>query len=163
MGDRKRSRIEGLLLGWLLLGMALLAFVQVVMRYLFHSGFSWGSEVNRYLCVALTFSGAAFGVEKGSHFSMDALYRILPERFKPFLEVLIHLLSALIYSAVAGYGLVQVCRLYRFSSHSPALQLPMFVPYLIIPLGCGLMAWRSLRLLFVRKSRLGGKKTEDCR
>jgi hypothetical protein len=26
----------------------------------------------------------------------------------------------------------------------------MFIPYLVIPLGCSLMAWRSLRLIFVR-------------
>ncbi len=149
MRYRERARkIEGLILGWLLLGMALLAFVQVVMRYLFHSGLPWGDEVNRYLGVVLTFAGAALGVEKGTHFSMDILCRILPERFRPLLVKLIHLLSALIYAGVAGYGVIQVNRLYRFSSHSPALQMPMYIPYLIIPLGCSLMAWRSLRLIF---------------
>jgi len=161
MRYRKRAQqIEGLVLGWLLLGMALLAFLQVVMRYLFHSGFSWGEEVNRYLCVVLTFGGAALGIEKGSHFTMDALYRIMPERFKPFLASLIHLISALIYAVVAGYGIIQVSRLYRFSSHSPALQMPMFIPYLVIPLGCSLMAWRSLRLLF-RPVAAAGNSSSD--
>jgi len=152
MQFRKESRqVEGLVLGWLVLGMAVLAFVQVVMRYLFHSGFSWGDELNRYLCVVLTFGGAALGVEKGSHFTMDAaLHRVLPEKIRPFLEILIHLISALIYVVVTGYGIIQISRLYRFSSHSPALQIPMFIPYLVIPLGCSLMAWRSLRLIFVR-------------
>ena len=156
MRFRKRAQeIEGLVLGWLLLGMALLAFVQVVMRYLFHSGFSWGEEVNRYLCVVLTFGGAALGIEKGSHFTMDVLYRILPEQVRPFLESLIHLLSALIYTVVAGYGIIQVSRLHHFNSHSPALQIPMFIPYLVIPLGCSLMAWRSLRLVFRRSATAG--------
>ncbi len=144
----KARKIEGLLLGWLLLGMALLAFVQVVMRYFFHSGLSWGDEVNRYLGVVLTFVGAALGVEKGSHFSMDVLYRVLPERLQPLLKKLIYLLSALIYAGVAGFGIIQVGRLYHFHSQSPALQLPMYIPYLIIPLGCTLMAWRSLCLIF---------------
>jgi len=161
MRFRKRAQeIEGLVLGWLLLGMALLAFVQVVMRYLFHSGFSWGEEVNRYLCVVLTFGGAALGIEKGSHFTMDVLYRILPEQVRPFLESLIHLLSALIYTVVAGYGIIQVSRLYHFSSHSPALQIPMFIPYLVIPLGCSLMAWRSLRLVF-RPVAAAGNNSSD--
>ena len=151
----KAQKIEGLVLGWLLLGMALLAFVQVVMRYLFHSGLPWGDEVNRYFGVGLTFAGAALGVEKGSHFTMDVLYRVLPERFQPLLKKLIHLLSALIYAGVAGYGVIQVSRLYRFHSHSPALQLPMYIPYLIIPLGCSLMAWRSLRLIFIDKAGNG--------
>lgn len=153
--QKKAQSVEGLILGWLLLVMALLAFVQVVMRYLFHSGFSWGEEVNRYLCVVLTLGGAALGIEKGSHFTMDALYRVLPERVKPFLTTLIHLLSALIYAVVAGYGTVQIRRLYRFSSHSPALQIPMFIPYLVIPLGCSLMAWRCLYLACKRTAAPG--------
>ena len=148
MRQPQRARYEGLFLGWLLLGMALFAFLQVVLRYLFHSGFAWGEELNRYLCILLTFAGAALGVERGSHFSMDALSRVLPARTRIWLERLVLLLSAVIYGIVAGYGILQVIRLQRFASHSPALQLPMSGLYLIIPLGCGLMAWRSLRRIF---------------
>ncbi len=144
----RRARCEGLLLGWLLLVMALFAFLQVVLRYLFHSGFSWGEELNRYLCILLTFAGAALGVERGSHFSMDILRRVLPPGPGLWVRRLVLLLSGLIYAVTAWYGFIQVFRLQRFASHSPALQLPMSALYLVIPLGCGLMAWRSFRGLF---------------
>ncbi len=152
MRHPKRARYEGLLLGWLLLGMALFAFLQVVLRYLFHSGFAWGEELNRYLCILLTFAGAALGVERGSHFSMDVLQRILPPGARIWHERITLLLTAIIYGVVAGYGINQVVRLQRFSSHSPALQLPMSGLYLIIPCGCGLMAWRSFRRIFTTAS-----------
>ena len=158
----EKPRWEGLFLGWLLLAMALLAFIQVVMRYLFHSGFSWGEELGRYLCLLLTFLGAALGVERGSHFSMDALNRILPEGAQVWQERLINLLAAAIYAVVAYFGIDQIIRLHRFASHSPAMQLPMTIPYLVIPLGCGLMAWRSLRRVW-RPAGGSGEKAAAAR
>ena len=140
----KISRLEELFLGWLLLALALIAFTQVVLRYLFHSGFTWGEELSRYLCVLLTFLGAALGVERGSHFSMDILQRLLPDSLKIYLARLIHLINSVIFSVVTWYGVVQVARLKQFASHSPALQLPMYIPYLIIPICGGLMTLRSL-------------------
>ncbi len=144
----KQPDREGVILGWLLLAMALFAFLQVVMRYLFHRGFSWGEETERYLCVLLTFFGAAWGIERGSHFSMDILQRLLPEKTRFWQARIIDFLSAAIYLTVAGYGIQQIIRLQHFGSHSPALQLPMGIPYLAIPLGCGLMGLRSLRRAF---------------
>ncbi len=152
----RRARCEGLFLGWLLLGMALFAFLQVVLRYLFHTGFSWGEELNRYLCILLTFTGAVLGVERGSHFSMDVLRRVLPPGLSLWVERLVLLLSAMIYAVTAWYGFIQVARLHRFASHSPALQLPMSGLYLIIPLGCTLMAWRSLKAIISPRLKCTG-------
>jgi C4-dicarboxylate transporter DctQ subunit len=135
---------EELLLGWLLLSMAVIAFIQVVMRYFFHSGFAWGEEINRYLCILMTFMGAALCVKRGTHFSMDALHRILPESGQKILAHLVHLLTAIIYATVTWYSVIQIMRLARYNSHSPAMQIPMVIPYLIIPLFSSLMTFRSL-------------------
>ena len=135
---------EELLLGWLLLSMAVIAFIQVVMRYFFHSGFAWGEEINRYLCILMTFMGTALCVKRGTHFSMDALHRVLPEKGQKILAHLVHLLTAIIYATVTWYSVIQIMRLARYGSHSPSMQIPMVIPYLAIPLFSGLMTIRSL-------------------
>ena len=138
------TQFEELFLGWLLLSMAVIAFIQVVMRYFFHSGFAWGEEINRYLCILMTFMGASLGVKRSTHFSMDAIHRILPEIGQKILARLVHLLTAIIYAVVTWYGVIQIMRLARYGSHSPAMQIPMVIPYLVIPLFFALMTARSL-------------------
>jgi C4-dicarboxylate transporter DctQ subunit len=136
-------------LGWLLLGIAVLAFIQVVLRYAFHTGFPWSEEISRYLCVLLTFMGAAIGVRRGSHFSMDALRRLASPFWRRLLDALANLICTAVYGTVCWFGVIQVLQLHRFGSTSPALSLPMVLPYAIIPLFALVMAGRSLLAVFL--------------
>ena len=55
----------------------LLAFVNVVMRYCFNTGWSWAGELTNYLFIWSAFFAAAYGFRKGIHISVT----ILIERF----------------------------------------------------------------------------------
>ena len=72
------GRLEEGVLGISLLGLALMAFVEVLGRYLFNHSFTWFEEFSRYFGVFLTFLGASLGVKHGVHFSMDLLVTKTP-------------------------------------------------------------------------------------
>ncbi len=147
------NRLEEVVLGWTLLGLALLAFVQVVLRYAFATGLDWGEEFGRYVSVLLTFLGASVGVKHGTHFSVEALVKALPYRASHGVRALASLLTALLFAVVVWYGSIHTAKLQRFGVSSASLRVPMWIPYLPIPLFSATLSVRFF-LQSLRHARL---------
>ncbi|MCC2612276.1 TRAP transporter small permease [Neorhizobium sp. Rsf11] len=62
-----------LLLIFLLSGMALMVFVNVVLRYAFNSGLTVSDEMSRYFFVWLTFIGAVVGFREYGHMGVETV------------------------------------------------------------------------------------------
>lgn len=138
------NRLEEVALGWTLLGLALLAFLQVVLRYAFDTGLDWAEELGRYVSVLLTFLGASVGVKHGTHFSVEAVVKALPYRASHGVRALASLLTAALFAAVVWYGYVHAARLHGFGVTSASLRIPMWIPYAPIPLFSATLAARFL-------------------
>ena len=68
------------LLAALLLGMVVMVFGNVVLRYVFNSGIVVSEELSRFFFVWLTFIGAIVAMREGTHLGMDNLVSRLPRR-----------------------------------------------------------------------------------
>ncbi len=147
------NRLEEIVLGWGLLSLALLAFVQVVLRYAFATGLDWAEELSRYASVLLTFLGASLGVKHGTHFSVEALVKALPPRPSHGVRAVASALSAVLFAVVLWYGTVHAAKLLRFGVTSASLRMPMWVAYAPIALLSGAIAVRFV-LDAVRQARL---------
>lgn len=66
------------LLAALLLGMVLMVFGNVVLRYVFNSGIVVSEELSRFFFVWLTFVGAIVAMREGTHLGMDNVVARLP-------------------------------------------------------------------------------------
>ena len=60
--------------------MTLIAFIQVVARYVFNYSFVWALELNGVLFAWLIFIGMSYGVRVGAHIGIDAVVRLLGPR-----------------------------------------------------------------------------------
>ncbi|MHB8764407.1 MAG: TRAP transporter small permease [Deferrisomatales bacterium] len=136
------NRLEELTLTLTLLGLAVVAFVQVGTRYLLGISFDWFEEGARFLAVFVTFLGAGIGVKRGAHFSMDAVVTSLSPPLAKALRVAIGVFSGCIFLLVAWYGFKMAARSYRFEATSAAIGVPMGLVYLPIPLFSVLIAVR---------------------
>ena len=81
MIDRLFKAVEAVLAA-LLLGMLLMVFGNVVLRYVFNSGLDVSEELSRHFFVWLTFIGAIVAMHDGTHLGVDSLVRKLPRRGK---------------------------------------------------------------------------------
>lgn len=133
--------------GTILAVMTVLVFMAVIYRYFLLAPISWGEEMARFLFIALSMLGAAIAVKDRSNF----IITILTERFsaavRGWLEIAIALgTSALLYVVIArGWGLTLLNR----NQESPALGVPMSIPYAAVPIGATLMLvflWSELLL-----------------
>ncbi|WP_426239449.1 TRAP transporter small permease [Pararhizobium sp. DWP1-1-3] len=73
-------RFLELLLILLLSGMAIMVFVNVIMRYGFNSGINVSEELSRYFFVWLTFIGAVVAFREHSHLGIETLVMFLSRR-----------------------------------------------------------------------------------
>lgn len=140
------NRIEERILAFSLLGIALLTFVETALRYTVSYTFPWFGEFANYSMIFCTYLGASIGVKYGTHFSMEALTEYCPDRASHLLKATAYLISGMISALIVYYGTLHLLKLKSFGVKSSALQLPMYIPYIPIPLFSISMAFRFFSL-----------------
>lgn len=112
-------------------------FLQVFFRYLVRSPLYWSEELGRYCFVYLVFVGGAWAGKNASHLGVDYLVSKLPARFSRFIDIVIDLL-VMAFSVVVMAVSMRVVPV-NMRQLSPALEIPMGLVYLAIPVGFALM------------------------
>ena len=138
------ERLEEWVLAYTLLMIVLMSFVQVVMRYGFHYNFTWFEEFGRYICIFLTFLGASIAVKTGAHFSMDAVVQAVPGRVAHFMKAIVNLCCGFFFVVVVYYGTLHCMKLHQYWVKTAAMRIPMYIPYLAIPVFSATMGLRFL-------------------
>jgi C4-dicarboxylate transporter DctQ subunit len=121
------------------------AFVQVFCRYTLGISFSWFEEGGRYMGIAITFLGAAIGARRGDHFAMDLVMTSVGATKAKIMKVAVGLISGSVLALVAAYGVKIVMRQYAYENTTPAMQIPMYLVYIPIPLFALVMALRFFK------------------
>jgi len=127
--------------------MTALVFMTVIYRYFLLAPISWGEEMARFLFIALSLFGAAIAMRDGAHFQITILAEKFPPRVQTAVQAGIAVVTSIVLGIVIakGWGLALLNR----NQESPALGVPMSLPYFAVPLGASLMlifAWTSLIL-----------------
>lgn len=124
-----------------------IVFMQVVLRYVFNYSLHWSEEVARYLIIWFIFVGSSIAVREKAHAAVDALVIYLPRQLKKVFSLLANLVAIIfcVILIVSGYETVE--NVINFGNVTPSLGMPMYIPYLAIPVGGLLMMIRFLQLM----------------
>ncbi|MDX5362562.1 MAG: TRAP transporter small permease [Pseudazoarcus pumilus] len=155
--DMLVSRSEEVLIGVLILAASVILFANVVARYVFNAGFPWAEELVRYQIVWMVFLGASVAARQGIHIGVDILLKLSPPPLARLIDLLIHVVSITFCGFLVFYGAELIVQTRAFGQVSPAMQMPMWLVQLAIPVGAALMALRFAQH-FVRT--LLGRKQE---
>ena len=153
------NRLEEGLIALLLAVMTFLTATQVVMRYVFNSGWVWSLEATTYSFAWLVLLGMAYGVRTRSHIAVDLVVGRLKggtHRIVTYITLLI----CLAYSLLMVYGgTVFVLRLFELGNNARDLPFARWLLTIMLPLGFALLTLRFLELgwMFAKRSisRLG--------
>jgi C4-dicarboxylate transporter, DctQ subunit len=149
---------EGIL-AFLLGVMTLVTFSQVVARYVFNTGAVWALELTTYLFAWLVLFGVSYGIRVGAHIGIDALVKL----FSPGNQRLAGLIAAglcMLYVVIMLVGSWNyVGTLYTLGIPSEDLPIPLWLPFVILPIGfalafirlaqVALRIWRGEQLNFL--------------
>jgi C4-dicarboxylate transporter DctQ subunit len=147
MFNRILDRLEeGLILSFMAAA-TLTTFVSVVLRYTLGTGFTWATELTIYLFIWMAKFGAAYGVRTGIHVGVDYVVNRLEGRARTMMVATGLGLGILFTGVVAFLGARWVVFVHGTGQVSPDLEWPMWIIYLAIPLGTGLMCYRFIQSL----------------
>ncbi len=128
--------------------MTFLTFLQVVMRYVFNSGFTWALELTTLFFAIMIFVGIGYGIRVGFHIGIDALVTKLPPRAQHAMGIVVVLLC-LLYAGVVLYGSFQyVSKMYTVGIEMQDLPIPVWLARSVLPLGYALLAFRLAQVFW---------------
>jgi len=117
----------------LLAYMAVAILVQIIGRYVFNYSIAWSEESATFAQVWLTLLGAGIAMRTNAHVGVDVLIRKAPVPVQKVFEAGSLALGIWFMLAVVVGSLALVSIGMRIDS--PALNIPMAVPYMSLPVG----------------------------
>lgn len=147
MFTRVTDRLEEGFISLLLVGMTLMVFVEVVMRFVFNSGFLWIQELTLHVNAWLVLFGASYGVKVGAHIGVDAITRLLTPGVRRAVTISAVLLC-LVYCALYGYGAwVYLAKVFQIGIELEDMPIEKYQAHSILLFGFILLAFRFIQLL----------------
>jgi len=127
-----------------------LTFQEVVLRYVFNTGWGGSYEITVMSLIWCTFFGVSLGIRENVHIGVD----LLVKKFDPRTQRILLVVAML---GGVAFGLVAAVKGYQFSSFihrshllSRDLRIPMEIGYLAVPVGGVLIALRFIeRIVYV--------------
>lgn len=140
------------ILGWLasvtsrlmLFSVAVILFLQVVLRYVFGFSLPWPEEAARYLMIWIVMLSGSLLVKDEQLVSVDFFDKFWSRKWLVYRNALFRLMLCMLLGMLAWYGLDSaMSSIHRTTT---ALRISWFWPYLAIPVGAVLMLLHMVML-----------------
>ena len=142
------EKIEESLLSFLLAGMTLVTFAQVVARYVFNYSFVWAVELTGVMFAWLIFIGMAYGVRVGAHIGVDAFVKLLGPQAARAVGAVATVLC-IVYAVIVTYGgFLYVRKMHEVGILMQDMPVQQWIPRVILPIGFALLALRFGQVLY---------------
>ena len=128
--------------------MIVAVLVQIAGRYLFEFAIDWTAETATFAQIWMVLLAGGLAMRDNLHVSVDALTSHLPTSALRGLIVVVTLPCLwFLFQAIAGsLALIDIGRI----QSSPVLRLPMWIPYLSLPVGLGYFGLEFLLAMVAR-------------
>lgn len=154
--DRLLSRVEYVVIAVFSLAALALGTAQVVMRYVFNTGFVWTEAIFVILTVSAMLFAGSRAVRDDAHVKVDLLPQLLPQKAQTVLRLIRYVASLGLCAVFVVGGFQYVTFTRSMGIVSPSSNLPVWTIYLIVPVTMGLFCIRYI-LLLLREA--GGENT----
>ncbi|MFZ5644697.1 MAG: TRAP transporter small permease [Bacillota bacterium] len=139
------DNIEQYIITILLPLMCIVVLFATFMRYTELLLIPWGEELARYLMVWIVFLGIAAGAKNNRHFGVEVFVRALPLRAQKYFLIFRTLVISAFLIFVIYLSLKLMGLQMKMGQTSPSLEIPIWLAYLAVPVGAGLMIIRNIQ------------------
>ena len=131
----------------------LVAFINVVLRYVFNASLTWAGELTSYLFIWSALFGAAYGFKIGMHLGVTIVIQKLPPKVAKYV-LSFSLIVILIYLIALIYWGYNFCVFnYELEQASVDLELPFWIIYLSVPISMSIASYQVI-LKIIRTLRI---------
>ena len=139
------QEFEKIVCALLFLGMTLIGFINVVVRYATHYSFAASEELLTNGFLLLTVFGAAIAARRGQHLAVTIVQDFLPRPAARVVFVLSVILSVMLLAASAWFSWATLMNQIDSGIHSYALGVPAWWYQIGLPFGFALIIIRYLQ------------------
>jgi C4-dicarboxylate transporter DctQ subunit len=126
--------------------LGILLIANVFARTFFQSIY-FAEEVSKFLVMLTTFTGVSYGVRKARHIRMGAFLDAMPPKMEKTFIIIISLISAVVMAIMAWASWEYLTNAMAKGHMTPALRVPKWTFYVIIPIGFGLAGIQYIRTI----------------
>jgi len=158
------NKLEEAIISLLLVVMTLLVFWEVILRFGFGTGVSWGQEATLHLSAWFVLFGASYGLKVGAHIGVDAFVRLFSSVGQRVLTGTAVILS-LIYCGLFLYGSwVYLAKMQMIGIELEDIEVQTWVAHSILIIGFTFLAIRLLELLWriIQGTETGFHKVDEA-
>jgi len=135
------SRLINRLVEYLLIltgtAICLILFAQVIWRYL-GSSLGWSEEVSRHLLVTITFLGSTAAYKRANFIGLRGVGHWFGPTCERAILLVLHGLTLACFTGLSWFGILYTLKAWHLSTAS--LQIPMAIPFAVIPLATSILA-----------------------
>jgi len=140
------NNFEEYIIGISLLVMTVIAFANVVSRYVLHASWAFTEEITTNLFVLSSLLGAAVAAKRGNHLGLSVLTDFIPEKYQKYVTLFGALCAVVLFSFLLRYGVVMVSSQIKYGQTSPALGWPEWIFGMAVPIGAFFLIIRFIQL-----------------
>ena len=126
--------------------LGILLIANVFARTFFQSIY-FAEEVSMFLVMLTTFTGVSYGVRKARHIRMGAFLDAMPPKMEKIFIIVISLISAIVMAIMTWASYEYLANAMSKGHMTPALRVPKWTFYVIIPIGFGLACIQYIRTI----------------
>lgn len=134
--------------------MVLVIFAATLARYFTLFPMFWGEEVARYIMVFMAYIGAGLGMKKGAHVGVSFLVdKIKNKKVRLFFDLIRLVIIVTFCAIIFQYTIFIIKAQITMEQTTPALFIPMWIPYSAVTLGMVLVIIRSIQAFLIPYKR----------
>ena len=152
--------IEVSILVFCVAALAILLIVNVFARTFFQSIY-FAEEVSMFLVMLTTFTGVSYGVRKARHIRMGAFLDAMPPQMEKVFIIVISFVSAFVMAIMTWFSYKYLMNAMDMGHMTPALRVPKWTFYVIIPIGFGLACIQYIRTIIKNLIEKGPWQSPD--
>jgi TRAP-type C4-dicarboxylate transport system permease small subunit len=139
------DRIVLLMIILLSIPLVLVVLYAVFMRYVLNMAPAWSEEVARYLMVWLALLSAAAALRRGQHIGLNFIVDKNPPLLRKAIKILAYCFILFFFLVVSIKGVSMT--IFVAPQRSPSAYIPMWIPYMSVPVSSILMVVQTLMLM----------------
>lgn len=126
--------------------LSVLLIVNVFARTFFQSIY-FAEEISKFLVMLTTFIGVSYGVRKARHIRMGAFLDAMPPKMEKTFIIIISFISAVVMGIMTWFSYKYLMNAMDMGHMTPALRVPKWTFYVVIPIGFGLAFIQYIRTI----------------
>lgn len=153
------TRITEAISAVLLVAVIAMNLAQVFFRYVLVEPLSWSEESMRYTTTWMVMLAGSAALFRGEHMAINLFDNLGSRRLRRAIELTV-------LTAIAAFCVLLIWKGFpaafgNMRQVSPAMRVPMTLPYLAIPVGATLMLIKSIALMFLPEDAILDEESEE--